>query len=103
VIEWHQYHIMTTTFNTGMSRDQYTERLVQLVSALVASGRYKVEWHEHDTEFKGIDSDGEHISLVGTAVGLLREIHTSWDPENPLCEDPAGGFYDPTPPHRRSI
>ena len=29
-----------------MSRDQYTERLVQLVSALVASGRYRIEWKE---------------------------------------------------------
>jgi hypothetical protein len=84
-----------------MSRDQYTERLVQLVSALIASGQYKIEWREptpdRDSEFDGIDSDGEHISLVGTAVGLLREIHTSWDETNPLREDPVGSFYDPTP------
>ena len=37
---------MATTFSTGMSRDQYTERLVQLVSALLASGRYRIEWKE---------------------------------------------------------
>jgi hypothetical protein len=79
------------------------------VSALVASGRYRIEWKEpgsvagDDPEFDGIDSGGERISIVGIAIGLLREIHTSWDPENPLCEDPPGGFYDPTPPHRRSI
>jgi len=100
---------MTTTFSPGMSRDQYTERLVQLVSALVASGRYRIERKEpgsvagDDSEFDGIDSSGDRISLVGTAVGLLREIHTSWDETNPLCEDAPGGFYDPTPPHRRSI
>jgi hypothetical protein len=69
--------------------------LVQLVSALVANGRYKSEWHERD-EFDGIDSDGERISIVGIAVGVLRDIYNSWDERNPLRQDPPGGFYAPT-------
>jgi hypothetical protein len=70
------------------------QQVTPLVCALIASGRYRVEWHERD-QFDGIDSDGERVNLVYTAVGLLRDVHASWDEKNPLCEDPAGGFYNP--------
>jgi hypothetical protein len=94
---------MTTHHESEITKEQYVQQVTTLVSALVASGRFGLEWHEpgsvtgDHSEFDGIDSDGERISIVGIAVGLLRDIHASWDEKNPLREDPPGGLYDPTP------
>jgi len=81
-----------------MTREEYVQQVTSLVCALIASGQYKkIEWHERneDCEFDGIDSDGNHISFVGLAGGLLRDIHASFNEANPLRADPPGGFYDP--------